>query len=396
LLLLYPGLPATAEVLYSGLLDTAISTDFDGVTLNIAGGILNPFFGGVGVANNNLLQPYREGSGNLDTLLNLSAGTVINASSATLSTGYGGSQDHLGTTFTAGQEGYIGFKLNGANHGWVRVVFTNNTGGALIKDWAYDNSGLSIATGNVLQNGSTVTLNSASGSFTLGSLVSGSSSVVKSGAGTVTLTEASTYTGTTAVNAGTLTVNNTSGSGTGSGIVAVSGGELAGSGSIAGGVNVSTLSTISPGAGVGNLTIYNGLVLGGTYQWQLGALSTANPGMDYDTLSVITGNADLTSASLGLNLGDYTPSSAPFWQTNRTWEGIISLGTGALTGGSGFSINTDQWSWASLGLFSTTTPEGSDQVNLVWTAIPEPNGTLLVGGGALLCLLRRRRTKGVR
>jgi hypothetical protein len=79
---------------------------------------------------------------------------VIDASSQFLSTGFGGSQDHVGSTFTAGAEGYIGFKLNGTDYGWMRVVFTNNTGGALIKDWAYDNSGGSIATGNVLQSAS--------------------------------------------------------------------------------------------------------------------------------------------------------------------------------------------------------------------------------------------------
>ena len=46
---------------------------------------------------------------------------------------FGGSQDHLvggSPTFAAGVEGYIGFKLNGTNYGSMRVVFTNNTGGA--------------------------------------------------------------------------------------------------------------------------------------------------------------------------------------------------------------------------------------------------------------------------
>lgn len=78
--------------------------------------------------------------------------------------------------FVAGSEGYIGFKLDGVNYGWMRVIFTNNTGGAVVKDWAYDNSGSALVTGNVLQSAvsggaQTVTLTSASGSFTLGTAI---------------------------------------------------------------------------------------------------------------------------------------------------------------------------------------------------------------------------------
>jgi hypothetical protein len=43
-----------------------------------------------------------------------------------------------GGNFTAGTEGYIGFRLNGTNYGSMRVVLTNNTSGAKIMDWAYD------------------------------------------------------------------------------------------------------------------------------------------------------------------------------------------------------------------------------------------------------------------
>jgi autotransporter-associated beta strand protein len=65
-------------------------------------------------------------------------------------------------------------------------------------------------------------------------------SLVKTGAGTLTLAGASTYTGGTTVSQGTLVVINTSGSGTGSGAVAVNAGTLGGSGIIAGAVTVGT------------------------------------------------------------------------------------------------------------------------------------------------------------
>ena len=133
-------LPAAADTVYSNFQNITIPTDFTGVTVSVAGGTINPFFGGVGVANNNLLQPLRVGTGNLDKLLNLSVGSTIDVSSLYLSAGSGGSVSHLGSTFTAGQEGYFGFKLNAADYGWMRVVFTGNTAGAVIEDWANDNS----------------------------------------------------------------------------------------------------------------------------------------------------------------------------------------------------------------------------------------------------------------
>ncbi len=226
------SLPASGDVIYSNLLDTAIPLDFTGVTVTLAGGgSINPFFGGVGVANNDLLQPGRTVAGDLGALQNFAVGSTIDTS-LLLGTGYGGSQTHLGTTFTAGQEGYIGFKLNGSNYGWMRVVFTGNTSGAVIKDWAYDNSGTAIVTGRVqqsvvLEGAQTVTLSPGSGeSFTLGSQITDTggnvNSVVKTGAGTTTLSGSNTYTGGTTLSAGTLVLSSTSAAGTAG--IAVSGG----------------------------------------------------------------------------------------------------------------------------------------------------------------------------
>ena len=227
-MLLTLSLPAAADIIYSGLLDTAIPTNFTGITVTVGDGTLNPFFGGVGVANNNFLQPGRIGTGNLDAIVNFGAGATIN-SGMTLDAalGYGGSSTHVGNgalQFAPGSEGYIGFKLDGANYGWMRVVFTNNTGGAVVKDWAYDNSGTALVTGNVLQSAvsggaQTVTLTSASGSFTLGTAITDAfgnaggvvNSVVKVGAGTTVLSAANNYTGTTTVSTGTLVSNNLTG-----------------------------------------------------------------------------------------------------------------------------------------------------------------------------------------
>jgi autotransporter-associated beta strand protein len=74
-------------------------------------------------------------------------------------------------------------------------------------------------------------------------------SLTKIGTGSFTLTGANTYTGGTAVEGGELVVNNREGSGTGSGIVRVTGGRLAGRGTIAGIVTVGTGG--GPGAALG-------------------------------------------------------------------------------------------------------------------------------------------------
>jgi autotransporter-associated beta strand protein len=237
-------MPASADVIYSNLQDIAIPATFDGLYLNVetgawntnmaspeAGWDINPFYGGRSVANSPDFQPVRSGTGSDSPILNLSTGTTVSSGSVfstftwdhdnNINTpavpGYGGSQTltGMGGNFTAGQEGYLGFKLNGSDYGWMRVVFTNNSGGALIKDWAYDNSGGAIATGNVLQNGSTYTLDSSTQSFALGSTITGSNSVVVQGGNTVTLAGTNTYDGGTTLSAGTLALGNSNAAGTG-------------------------------------------------------------------------------------------------------------------------------------------------------------------------------------
>lgn len=222
-------LPAAADVIYSGFLDLSIPYNLAGVTLTIDGGTLNAAFGGVAVYNNDLLQPVRATTAGNSALQNLGVGSVID-SSKTYATGYGVSTTHLGNTFTSGEQGYIGFKVNETDFGWARVVFATD-GSAKIKDWAYDTSG-AINVGRVQQSAvvegaQTVTLSPGTAeSFTLGSQITNTggdiNSVVKTGAGSTTLSVSNTYTGGTTVSAGTLVLSNASAAGTAG--IAVSGG----------------------------------------------------------------------------------------------------------------------------------------------------------------------------
>lgn len=397
---------ASADVIYSNLLNTPIPLDFDGVTVSIGNGEINPFFGGVAVANDADLQPYRLGTDGLDTIRNFSHGSFIDISTTSLATGPGGSQDHLGSTFTAGQEGYIGFKLDNNKYGWARVVFTNNTGGALIKDWSYDNSGSGITVGGIRQVAQNIEISS---NFTLSSSLidsGGVTNLIASNAGTTTLSANHTYSGSTTINTGsTLLIN---GSNTTSGVTVS--GTLGGSGTLTNATLTGT-GTIDAGtsANPGILTAESinptaGLDFNFTF-------SLANAEPDWGSASIshndvvhLTGEIPFTSAmdetsivNIYLNVatldagdtftgGFYADEPAAFLTqvSGATYQYHLFNGSGydLYTGPLTFDIDTialnADFGNGVIGGFSTQ-----------FTAIPEPSSSLLIL--ASLVILRRRR-----
>jgi len=168
-----------AEILFSGQQNIAISQNFEGVYINVdltkqnhvvtstGGWDLNPFFGGIGIANSPTFQPVRSGTGSEDPIICLAATSVIGGSAtfaADLGWGGSGAEDesgHLGRgalQFADGKAGYLGFKLDTGNvplYGWMRVVLTAN-GNGVIQSWAYDNSGAAIVAGSNGQSGQRV------------------------------------------------------------------------------------------------------------------------------------------------------------------------------------------------------------------------------------------------
>ena len=181
-----------------------------------------------------------------------------------------------------------------------------------------------------LGNGSTSnvtrTLRALNGSAAVDGIISGAiadatttgtnNGIIKSGAGTLALTAANTYTGATSVTAGMLLVNNTTGSGTGTGAVSVaSGATLGGTGSIGGTVTVSTGGTIAPGASTGTLSVGGNTAIGGTYACEV-------DGLTKDVLAV-TGDLNLTGSTLSVS-----PVGAGATQSSY----VIATYTGARTG----------------------------------------------------------------
>ena len=401
---------AVADVFYSGLQDTTIPTTYAGVNIDVdgAGGWdLNAFMGGVYLYNNTAFQPARDGTGGMDAVLNLTSGALID-SSLNFASGTGGSLDHLvgtGATFTAGDEGYLGFKLNGTDYGWMRVVFTNNNTGALIKDWGY-NTGGSIAAGNVLQSGSTFTLDSSTQSFALGSAIAGSNNLVKNGANTVTLNANNSFSGTTGINAGTLALGASGSIGNSSTITvaggatldvsAVSGGwtlgasqRLTGDGGVVGNATIAGTHNAGTG-GVGSQAFTGDLAYAGgsVFEWDLSQSSNIT---GFDTVSA-TGTVTADSSAvfhvvLGSGvLADMADPGNPFWNLEPYHEvewNLSSIFGQALAGSFSGSVTTS----ADISAYGSFSINGS---NLTWTAIPEPT-TALAGLLMTAAVLRRRR-----
>lgn len=155
-------LPASAAVVYSGLVNDPVPLSMNGVYLNPFSGItpaeptgpwINPFMGGVFIGSNDLLFPAITGA---DQILNLTGGTLID-SSLTYTIGFSGSSTHTTGSvtpnkFTLGVPGFLGFTfkptVSGSTYyGWAQVVFSNTGPGSII-DWAYDDTaGTGIAAG---------------------------------------------------------------------------------------------------------------------------------------------------------------------------------------------------------------------------------------------------------
>lgn len=135
----------------------------------------------------------------------------------------------------------------------------------------------------------------------------GATNIIKEGNGTLTLTGASIFTGTTTVNAGTLELNGTLTSATTVKTTAT----LKGSGSSTGTLSVESGGIVAPGNSIGTLGA-GATTLAGTYVCEVDATTS-------DVLAV-TGALDLTGATLELS---GTPAAASY---------TIATYTGALTG----------------------------------------------------------------
>ncbi len=251
----------------------------------------------------------------------------------------------------------------------------------------------------LLQNGATVDVAAArtlhfNGTIT-DAVSAGASTLIKTGSGTLALNGASVYTGPTTVSAGTLLANTNL---TATAITTEAGAAIGGSGTV-GSVTLSAGSLVSPGNGLGTLTVAQNLTLTGSsgYLWQLtNATGTAGSATGWDLLTV-TGTLDIAATSTDpfqINLWTLTSgstvvsgSAANFNQyQSYTWR--IASASGGITGFATdkFVINTSATNGTggfandfTGGTFSLA--QSGNNLNLVFTGGPPPVITINVASG---------------
>ena len=352
-------------------------------TLTLAGGMANTFDGPVHVASGTLR------TANGGSFKNITGDvTVANGATFDAVANFDGNtfdNDFFISGTGDGTYGALNISMNAVLTGTISLVadakISHNYNNATV-------NGSITGTGTNLH---LVTVDSGQGPLRInGPIQLGSGGVTVTGAGgasPVIINGNNTYTGNTTVTAGTLLLGHANSSIASSALTTVNtGAQLAGIGSV-GALSIQTDAEVSPGlanSAAGNINITDGLAMAGILSWDLTTLSTASPGTNFDTLTVTSGDVDISGATLGLNLGDFAPSADPFWASNKTWSGIINnTGAGSIIGS--FAA-IDNSSWSSLGGF-TTTISGND-VNLVWTAVPEPSSAVLALGLMSMALLR--------
>jgi autotransporter-associated beta strand protein len=156
-----------------------------------------------------------------------------------------------------------------------------------------------------------VSVDSSGSTLVLAGMISGSTGLTKKGSGTLDLTAANTYTGTTSITAGTLLIDGVQ---AGSPVAVGSGSTLGGIGTVA---SITTGgATVSPGDGAAGVLVDSGsLSLGqdasssaSTYSVVIDG-STPGTGADHYSQTQVAGSIALNGATLNITVGpDFTQS----------------------------------------------------------------------------------------
>jgi autotransporter-associated beta strand protein len=293
--------------------------------------------------------------------------------------GYGG-----GTTIS---DGTLGFVENAIGGGVVDF-----TGNATLR-WESGNtqdittgSGAGAARSVRIGDGVTATFNtngndvSLSNAFGVGPLKTGA--IAKTGAGTLTLSAAHTYTGTTTVSAGTLVINGAQVDATGNVLVSGSTSRLEGTGTV--GAKTTTITdggTLAAGLTFNGTGVSSDLVFASNsiFEWDISATGNYS-------LTNVEGNLSGTGAIFRILLNDFEDA---FWDSDHSWTLTDIFAPASITPGSTFAtiftgLETNQTSMGGGRGFAIS------GTTLTWAAVPEPTSalvSLLLAGG----LLRRRR-----
>ena len=262
------------------------------------------------------------------------------------------------------------------------ILYTDTTvhaGGAAVSTISVNQVKLRGTNGFDVSAGSTLNLTSEVGEY------GGAGSLSKTGSGTLSLSGANTYTGTTAVNEGKLIVNGNIS--TSILTTVASGATLGGSGKV-GALTIASGAFVTPGNSPGILTVNGNYTQAGTYSAEITG-TTAGVG-GYDQI-VVTGTVDITGGSLValFSSGSYALGDKLFILTNDGSDAITGSYSGFAQGATVATYGGFDWAISYLADATGNTFTGGNDIALM--AVPEPSASLLIGSFGALALLRRRR-----
>jgi hypothetical protein len=279
--------------------------------------------------------------------------------------------------------------MNSADSGTVNLTQSNQTynvaGLQGTRDLALGNNTLSVGANNASTN--------------YAGNLSGTGGLAKVGTGTLELSGANGFTGTTDVGAGKLVVN---GSTAGGAVTVQNNASLGGSGTLGGSTTFQSGSTHTPGNSPGLQSFTSGLTYntGSTFEWELIGNTTSGRGSIFDGVNV-SGNslsifAGVTSSLIFNGASSAVDWTDSFWGSSRDWL-VFSSTAGITSGPSIFdtiNISNDKngvsLSAARAGAFFSWSQSGND-LFLNYTNVPEPSSMVILGVVALGVAYRARR-----
>ncbi|MEM7600196.1 MAG: autotransporter-associated beta strand repeat-containing protein, partial [Verrucomicrobiota bacterium] len=212
--------------------------------------------------------------------------------------------------------------------------------------------------GGAITNDGTFDYNSSANQV-LSGVIDGTGVLVQNGAGTLTLSGANLYTGTTTVNAGTLLVD---GSLSTSSVVDVTGGTLGGVGTVGGNTTINSGATLSAATNgtSGTLAFSGDLTMSSGSTWLVDLTHHLTPGSG--------GEVDLVNISnaLALNSADLQVIESGAFLLGETYQ-IASYGVSPTLG---LFSNGTQVTGSLGGVFEINYADGGNFITL--TAVPEP------------------------
>jgi uncharacterized protein with beta-barrel porin domain len=230
--------------------------------------------------------------------------------------------------------------------GTVSIAATGNLGN-LANDVIISNGGtlattatMTLANGRAFQIAGTSTIDVASATTTtLQGVIAGSGTLNKNDAGTLLLSAANTYTGSTIVNGGTLRAGSATAFGTSNNFLVGTGATLdlngfnqsfnvlTGTGTVTGANSLIT-GIFAPGITPGNTTPGGSMAIVGNLAFQSGAMYIVQVNPTTASFATVTGTATLTGAMVGANFANGTYISKQY--TIMTATGGVSGTFGSL------------------------------------------------------------------